>query len=190
MRHPDRCVPSGPQPAPNDAMKAENRKLLGTIRGNRRETTHVNTRAEAQHVRMTGRTSRSTVTCRLLVSLCLCESVVARPRSLASEPSQNQTESQDVEAVRVAAKQGNAEAQRTLGRAHLQGDGVAQDDAEAMRWFRLAADQGLAPAQRSLGTGYAVGRGVPQDYCRSLPVVPPRGRSGGRRRSGQPWEHA
>ena len=88
---------------------------------------------------MTGRTSRSAVTCGLLVGLCLCESVVARPRSLASEPGQNQTEFQDVEALRVAAEQGDAEAQRKLGLAHLAGNGVDQDDAEALRWFRLAA---------------------------------------------------
>ena len=41
------------------------------------------------------------------------------------------------------------------------GDGVPQDDKEALRWFRLAADQGHDTAQYSLGLMYADGRGVP-----------------------------
>ena len=34
---------------------------------------------------------------------------------------------------------------------YFNGDGVAQNYAEAMRWYRLAADQGLAWAQYNLG---------------------------------------
>jgi len=44
------------------------------------------------------------------------------------------------------------------------GRGVAQDDAEAVRWYRLAADQGHASGQNILGVMYVDGRGVPQDY--------------------------
>ena len=44
------------------------------------------------------------------------------------------------------------------------GEGVPQDDAEAVRWYRLAADQGHATAQNNLGIRYSNGRGVPQDY--------------------------
>ena len=65
--------------------------------------------------------------------------------------------------LRVLAEQGNAEAQNTLGFRYLDGDGVPQDDAEAVRWWRLAADQGQAEAQFNLGLMYANGRGVPQD---------------------------
>ena len=46
---------------------------------------------------------------------------------------------------------------------YLDGDGVPQNDAEAVRWYRLAADQGHADAQYNLGVRYANGRGVPQD---------------------------
>jgi TPR repeat protein len=45
---------------------------------------------------------------------------------------------------------------------HL-GDGVPQDDEEAVRWFRLAAEQGDADAQFRLGLMYATGEGVPED---------------------------
>jgi hypothetical protein len=46
---------------------------------------------------------------------------------------------------------------------YLDGDGVPQNDAEAVRFFRLAADQGYAVAQYNLGVMYANGQGVPQD---------------------------
>ena len=45
------------------------------------------------------------------------------------------------------AEQGNAEAQTYLGVMHRDGQGVAQDYAEALRWYRMAADQGHAAAQ-------------------------------------------
>ena len=47
------------------------------------------------------------------------------------------------------------------------GDGVPQNDAEAMRFFRLAADQGHARAQGNLGVMYGTGDGVPQDYLQA-----------------------
>jgi TPR repeat protein len=46
---------------------------------------------------------------------------------------------------------------------YLDGDGVPENDAEAVRWYRLAADQGHADAQYNLGVRYANGQGVPQD---------------------------
>ena len=44
------------------------------------------------------------------------------------------------------------------------GRGVAQDQAEAAKWYRLAADQGFAYAQNALGMMYSNGQGVQQDY--------------------------
>ena len=65
--------------------------------------------------------------------------------------------------LRVLAEQGDAEAQFTLGGMYQFGQGVAEDDAEAVRWFRRAADQGHAFAQFNLATMSATGEGVPQD---------------------------
>ena len=48
------------------------------------------------------------------------------------------------------------------------GDGVSQDDAEAVRWYRLAAEQGLVTAQHSLGLMYDDGRGVPLDDAEAV----------------------
>jgi TPR repeat protein len=46
---------------------------------------------------------------------------------------------------------------------YANGEGVPQDNTEAVRWFRLAAEQGMAEAQTSLGVRYALGEGVPED---------------------------
>jgi len=61
------------------------------------------------------------------------------------------------------AEQGDAAAQFNLGGMYSLGQGVPQDDQEAVRWWRLAAEQGDAAAQFNLGVSYDQGRGVPQD---------------------------
>ena len=45
---------------------------------------------------------------------------------------------QTLDELRVLAEQGDADAQFNLGVMYADGEGVAQDDAEAVRWFRLA----------------------------------------------------
>jgi len=62
------------------------------------------------------------------------------------------------------AEQGDAGAQYNLGLMYGNGDGVPQDDKNAMKWYTLAAEQGHASAQTSLGVVYANGYGVQQDY--------------------------
>jgi TPR repeat protein len=47
---------------------------------------------------------------------------------------------------------------------YQQGQGVNQDDKQAVKWFRLAAKQGFAKAQYNLGVMYQQGQGVSQDY--------------------------
>ncbi|MFP4502860.1 MAG: tetratricopeptide repeat protein, partial [Candidatus Hydrogenedentota bacterium] len=44
---------------------------------------------------------------------------------------------------------------------------VAQDDAEAVKWYRKAAEQDYADAQLNLGVMYRLGEGVVQDYVRA-----------------------
>ena len=66
-----------------------------------------------------------------------------------------------------SAQQGDARAQYNLGVMYANGEGVRQDDAEAVRWWRLAAEQGDAGAQLNLGVMYANGEGVRQDYVRA-----------------------
>lgn len=69
---------------------------------------------------------------------------------------------------RPLAKRGHLSAQFFLALMYAEGQGVAQDEKEAARWYRLAAQQGLAAAQFSLGVLYKHGRGVPQDYQEAL----------------------
>ncbi len=69
---------------------------------------------------------------------------------------------------RPFADQGDAAAQYGLGLMYLNGEGVPQDDAEAVKWYRLAAEQGNADAQYRLGLMYDNGEGVPQDYAEAV----------------------
>jgi hypothetical protein len=68
-----------------------------------------------------------------------------------------------LEDVIPCAEQGTALAQFNLGVMYAYGEGVPEDDTEAVRWYRLAAEQGDAPAQSNLGAMYANGEGVPED---------------------------
>ncbi len=62
------------------------------------------------------------------------------------------------------AQAGDAAAQRNIGQMYRLGQGVAQNDAEAVKWYRKAAEQGLSRAQANLGMMYLLGRGTKQDY--------------------------
>ena len=67
-----------------------------------------------------------------------------------------------------AAEQGDAAAQCNLGVMYDKGEGVKQDDYEAVKWYRKAAEQGLVEAQFNLGNMYADGRGVKQDVYEAV----------------------
>jgi hypothetical protein len=68
---------------------------------------------------------------------------------------------------RLAAAQGYAPAQSSLGLAYEKGQGVPQDYQEAVKWYRLAAAQGNQFAQAKLGVMYTNGTGVGQDFVRA-----------------------
>ena len=74
----------------------------------------------------------------------------------------------DLDTVRQAAEQGDATAQFNLGLMYANGEGVPEDDAEAVRWYRMAAEQGLAIAQFNLGVKYDFGEGVPKDGAEAV----------------------
>ncbi len=69
---------------------------------------------------------------------------------------------------RLAADKGLARARLDLGRMYARGEGVAQDEAEVVRWYRLAAERGQAPTQYTLGVMYANGEGVLQDEAEAV----------------------
>ncbi|MBI3644961.1 MAG: SEL1-like repeat protein [Acidobacteriales bacterium] len=68
---------------------------------------------------------------------------------------------------RTFAEQGNADAQWNMGVRYHTGEGVLQDDAQAVQWFLRAAEQGHIVAQATLGAYYWAGRGVPQDLSKA-----------------------
>lgn len=65
------------------------------------------------------------------------------------------------------AEQGNSGAQNILAWMYENGEGVPQDNKEAVKWYRLAAEQENASAQYNLGLMYAYGHGVIQDYIQA-----------------------
>ena len=69
----------------------------------------------------------------------------------------------DFNATKILAEQGYASAQYNLGLMYANGDGVAENDQEAVRWYKLAAEQGDADAQHNLGLMYENGDGVAEN---------------------------
>ena len=61
------------------------------------------------------------------------------------------------------AEQGRVAAQFNLAALYENGQGVAQNDAEAARWYLKAAEQGDAEAQVRVGSLFEQGKGVPRD---------------------------
>ena len=65
------------------------------------------------------------------------------------------------------AEQGDSYAQYNLGLMYDYGEGVIEDDTQAVYWFRKAAEQGHAKAQYNLGLMYDYGGGVIEDDTRA-----------------------
>ena len=88
----------------------------------------------------------------------------ARPAEVAEAV----VETRDVADLLRDAEAGDLEAHVRLGDLYQRGEGVEQDDAEAVAWFHRAAEQGHADAQFRLGFAYSNGSGVVLDYAESL----------------------
>ena len=64
-----------------------------------------------------------------------------------------------IEFYKIAAEQGDVNAQYILGDAYKE----RQDEEEAFKWYKISAEQGNTKAQYNLGWFYANGIGVEQD---------------------------
>lgn len=93
-----------------------------------------------------------------VIFLLFCQTTPAQTENTGPSHQKN-----DVDSLRKAAEQGNANAQFNLGAAYYSGQGVRQDYAQAAVWYRKAAEQGNSEAQYYLGVAYDNGQGVPQD---------------------------
>lgn len=105
---------------------------------------------------------------RKIVAFITCVAVIGAAAILWPVYRQKAAERKLVEAAKVRAGQGEANAQYSLGNRYRKGEGVPQDDAESVRWFRKAADQGDAQAQYALGYMYREGKGVSRDDAEAV----------------------
>jgi len=104
-----------------------------------------------------------------MINLCSITLAVAMLlQSMGSKPVTTPSAEQEIAALKKRAEAGDPKAQVQLGTAYASGDGVTEDDAEAVKWFGKAADQGDAAGEYFLGEMYATGRGVPMDYAEAL----------------------
>ena len=69
-----------------------------------------------------------------------------------------------LEILKPLAKEGNSQAQITLGLMYDYGHGVEKDPAESIKWYRMAAEQGVPLVQHDIGVKYFQGQGVEQNY--------------------------
>ncbi|GEM_PF-434805 len=76
--------------------------------------------------------------------------------------------SDELAALQARAEAGESAAQFALGTRYLNGEGVAADNFEALRWFTLAADQDNANAQYNIAVMYLNGLGVIRDEAEAL----------------------
>ena len=104
----------------------------------------------------------------LLALVCLC--VANLLLSCASRQTELETKllQETTAETKAEAEKGDATAQFLLGYMYANGQGVAKDGAEAVKWYRKAADQGYAPAQAYLGDMYKYGQGVAKDEAQAV----------------------
>lgn len=74
---------------------------------------------------------------------------------------------EDIAAVAARARDGDAGAKAEYGRRLLRGEGIKENQKEAVRWFRRAADQGSDAGRYLLGFAYCSGEGVHQDLAQA-----------------------
>ena len=97
------------------------------------------------------------------IALATALLVLPGESAFAQSPAQSSSRQKAIADLKLVAYAGDVSAQVQLGVIYLTGDGVAKDDAEAVKWLRKAADQESPLAERYLAEMYFKGRGVPAD---------------------------
>jgi clan AA aspartic protease (TIGR02281 family) len=91
-------------------------------------------------------------------------SAIFTAHSLLNKGAQPNEAAEALKWYRLAANQGNPNAQFSIGVMYGLGQGgLEPNDIEAAKWYRLAAAQGYAPALINLALAYKDGLGVPQN---------------------------
>src|SRR6266478_4800936 len=96
---------------------------------------------------------------RLIFTLLLASSVALV--QLAAQ--QTKADQKPIGEVKAKAEAGDAESEVELGLRYDNGEGVAKDQVEAVKWYRKAAEQNFAAAQNDLGVCFHNGEGVAKD---------------------------
>ena len=65
--------------------------------------------------------------------------------------------------LKAAAEKGHKKAQYRMGRCYDKGNGVKEDDKQAVAWYAKSAAQGYEKAQYQLGKCYKNGEGAAKD---------------------------
>jgi uncharacterized protein len=86
-----------------------------------------------------------------------------RPAASRVQPDKPSAPPLDIAALKAKAEGGDAAAETKLGDCYAQGNGVAQDMKEAVKWFRKAANQNYPAALALLGEMTQAGQGVKAD---------------------------
>jgi len=94
--------------------------------------------------------------------------VTANSAAPASEVKTPLAEVKSIQDLKAKAVKGDRGAQRNLAMAYGEGEGVAQDYAEAAKWFRKAAELGDMFSQFATGSNYEQGQGVAKDLAEAL----------------------
>ncbi|SVB62239.1 uncharacterized protein METZ01_LOCUS215093, partial [marine metagenome] len=68
----------------------------------------------------------------------------------------------------VLARKGDSLAQSWVGYLYDHGQGIAENDTQAVHWYKKAADQGSAYSQNALGLMYEMGHGIPKNYTQAV----------------------
>ena len=102
--------------------------------------------------------------------LAAIEAARAKLRAL-DEPADIRTSAEQAALFHTAAEQGNADAQFALGMMYTNGEGVLQNDAEAVRWYRRAAatgDENAREASEMVAQGMSANRSPKAPQGRAL----------------------
>jgi uncharacterized protein len=97
----------------------------------------------------------------------LIAGLVRRGLNLLDMVEMRHDEPAEIQQLRQAAAQGDAQAQYRLGLLYADGKGMPQDYTAAMHWWRQAAEHGYPDAQYTVGLMYLEG-----DVVRSLRTMP------------------
>jgi TPR repeat protein len=73
-----------------------------------------------------------------------------------------------LEKLMPLAEHGHPAAQYNIGVMHEWGNGVPQDNANALKWYKRSAERSHKDAQNNLGALYSKGEGTGQDFVEAL----------------------